>query len=96
MVLKFKSKGTVWNVNSKTHFNQTHSGRLKTSRTPDNIERVRDSVNQNPGTSIRRRSQELGLARESLRLILEDDLKLHPYRIQIKHSMTDSDKEKRS
>ena len=94
-VLKFKTKGTVWNVNSKTHFNQTHSGRLKTARIPDNIERVRDSVNQNPGTSIRRRSQELGLARESLRLILEDDLKLHPYRIQIKHSMTDSDKEKR-
>ena len=44
---------------------------------------------------MRRRSQELGMTRESLRRVLTSDLHLYPYKIQIKQKLTDADKEKR-
>ena len=40
--------------------------------------------------SVRRRSQDLGIARESIRTILTDDPKLHPCRIQVKQKLTSS------
>ena len=42
-----------------------------------------------------RRSQDLGIARESLRTILTDGLKLHPYRIQVKQKLTEAHMQKR-
>ena len=44
---------------------------------------------------MRRRSQELGMTRESLRRVLTSDLNLYPYKIRIKQKLIDADKEKR-
>ena len=60
-----------------------------------NIDAVRDSVGRSPRKSLRRRSQELGIPRESIRRILVKDLHLYPYIIQIKHKLAEGDKEKR-
>ena len=73
----------------------TYSGRKKSARTEENIAAVRNSVGRSPKTSVRRRSQELGMTRESLRRVLTFDLHLYAYKIQIKQQLTDADKEKR-
>jgi len=74
---------------------ETYSGREKSARTEENIAAVRDSVGRSPRKSVCRRSQELGMTRESLRRVLTYDLNLYPYRIQIKHKLTNADKKKR-
>ncbi|BFZ10390.1 hypothetical protein BsWGS_13429 [Bradybaena similaris] len=94
-VNKFRTHGTVHNLNCKDTNRQSHSGRPKSSRTPHNIAAVRDSVVRSPSKSVRRRSQELGINRESVRRILNADLHLYPYRIQIKHKLTPDDMRKR-
>ena len=94
-VKKFRTHGTVNNLNAKDKNRQSHSGRPKSSRTQDNVAAVRDSVVRSPRKSVRRRSQELGINRESVRRILISDLHLYPYRIQIKHKLTADDMRKR-
>lgn len=93
-VNKFRAQGTVLNLNAKGD-RASHSGRPKSSRSPANIDAVRESVGRSPRKSLRRRSQELGIPRESIRRILEQDLHLYPYRIQIKHKLTQRDKDMR-
>ena len=79
-VLKFRTSGTILNEKTKR--------RPLSVRTENNIATVSDSVAENPSTSVRRRSQELGIPRESLRKILRFDLTLYPYHIQIKQKLT--------
>ena len=93
-VKKFREHGTVVDLCSKAT-GGTYSGRKKSARTEENIAAVRDSVGRSPRKSVRRRSQELGMTRESLRRVLTSDLHLYPYKIQIKQKLTDADKEKR-
>ncbi len=92
---KFRKKGTVLNLNSKSVDRDTHSGRPASARTPEKIDAVRDSVARSPKKSLRRRSQDLGIPRESMRRILLKDLRLYPYRIQVKHKLTQADMDKR-
>ena len=92
-VTKFREHGTVVDLCSKAT-GGTYSGRKKSARTEENIAAVRNSVGRSPKKSVRRRSQELGMARESLRRVLTSDLRLYPYKIQIKQQLTDADKEK--
>ena len=73
-VNKFRTHGTVHNLNRKDTNRQSHSGRPKSSRTPYSVTAVRDSVVHNPSTSVRRRSQELGINQGSVRRILIADL----------------------
>ena len=82
---KFREHGTVQNYNSKG-LGDTYSGRRVSARTERNIDVVRDSVGRSPKKSIRRRSQELGIPRESVRHVLKFDLNLYPYKIQIKQN----------
>ena len=91
---KFREHGTVVDLCSKAT-GGTYSGRKKSARTEENIAAVRNSVGRSPKKSMRRRSQELGMARELLRRVLTSDLHLYPYKIQIKQQLTDADKEKR-
>ena len=83
-IKKYRTHGTMLNLNAKGN-RETHSGRPKTSRTPENIAAAIDSVVRSPSKSLRRRSRELGIDRESVRRILITDLHLYPYQIQIKH-----------
>jgi len=94
-VNKFRTHGTVHNLNRKDTNRQSHSGWPKSSRTPHNVTAVRDSVVHSPSKSVRRRSQELGINRESVRRILIADLHMHSYRIQIKQKLTLDDMRKR-
>ena len=93
-VNKFRTNGTVHKLNRKDTNRQSHSGRPKSSRTPHNVAAVRDSVVHSPSKSVRRRSQELGINRESVRRILIADLHMYPYRIQIKQKLTPDDMRK--
>uniref|UniRef100_A0AAF5DLT0 Uncharacterized protein n=1 Tax=Strongyloides stercoralis TaxID=6248 RepID=A0AAF5DLT0_STRER len=71
------------------------SGRSKSARTEENIERVRESVNADQSTSLRKRSQELCLRTSSLRNIIVNDLILKPSKIQFTHKMFESDASER-
>ena len=82
-VNKFRTHGTVHNLNRKDTNRQSHSGRPKSSRTPNNVAAVRDSVVLSPSKSVRRRSQELGINWESVLRILIADLYMYTCRIQI-------------
>jgi len=69
-VSKLRTHGTVHNLNRKDTNWQSHSGRPKSSRTPHNVAAVRDSFVHSPSKSVRRRSQEIAINRESVRRIL--------------------------
>jgi len=51
--------------------------------TPENLERVRASVEESPRRSTRRRARALGISRRSLRTILHKHLNFHSYKITI-------------
>jgi len=78
-VNKFRTHGTVHNFNRKDTNRQSHSGRPKSLRTPHNVAAVRDSVIHSRSKSVRRRSQELGINRETVRRILIAYLHMYPY-----------------
>ena len=94
-VNKFRTHGTVHNLNGKDTNRQSHSARPKSSGTPHNVAAVRDSVACSPSKYVHLRSQELGINRETVRRILITDLQLYPYRIQIKQKLTSDDMRKR-
>ena len=71
-VKKFREHVTVQNFNSKG-ITDVHTSRRVSVRTERNINEVRKSVGRSPKKSVRRRSQELGISRESLRRVLKLD-----------------------
>ena len=77
-VANFKNSGTVKNKST-----EERKPREPTVRTADNVASTLVSVNNSPKKSIRRRSVELKIPRESLRTILKTDLHLKPYTIQM-------------
>ena len=83
-VNKFRTHGTVYNLNHKDLNRQSHSGRPKSSKTLHNVATVRNSVSRSPSKSVCRRSELLGIPLEYVRRILIADLSLYAYRIQIK------------
>ena len=92
LVKKFKAHGTC---GDRRVAGSSPSGPPITIRTPDNVSRVQESVGRSPSKSLRRRSQELGISVSSVRRMLVKDLQLYPYRIHIKHELTETDEEKR-
>ena len=52
-------------------------------RTPENIAAVRESVRETPPTSIHRRSQQLSISETLLGRILDKDLGMTPYKLQL-------------
>lgn len=75
LVTKFRESGSIHDVHS--------TGRPKTTRSNENVESVRQNVCEHPGTSIRHRGQELQISRSSPQRILNKDLHLHAYKVQI-------------
>ena len=90
-VSRFRTHGTVHNLNCKDTNRQSHSGRPKSSRTPHNVAAARDSVVHSPSKSVRRRSQELGINQKSVQKILIADRHMYLYSIQIKQKLTSDD-----
>ena len=88
-VEKLREHGTVHNLN------ETRSGRQRTGRSASNVHAVRNSVIQSPKKSICRHSQELALTRNSIHRILQKDLNLYLYQVQITHKLTDFDMERK-
>lgn len=82
-VQRFEETGSTFKPQAK--------GRPRTSRTDDNIERVMQSVRGDPQMSTRKRSSVLHLSRRSLQRILNLDLKLHPYKLQLTQELKESD-----
>lgn len=74
-VKKFEETGTT--------LEKPKSGRPRSSRTVENVERANESVRDDPSLSIRKRASALNVHRSSLHRILHKDLKLHPYKIQL-------------
>ena len=93
-VNKFEKFGTVLNLNSKCDERPTHSGRPRI-RTEQVVDMVRESVEQSPKRSVRRRSQSLNLSYGTCRRVIVDDLEKYPYRIQTKQKLNVADKAKR-
>lgn len=82
-VEKYRQHGTSLNLNKQ------FSGRRKSVRTPENIEMVRDHLQENPQVSVRRNG--LGLHRSSLHRIIKHDLHWHPYKMHIRHQLKAGD-----
>ena len=62
--------------------NQPLSGRPRTSRDPENVERVRTSVREQPGFSTRKQSSIINVLTTYLNRIMQTDLHLQPYKNQ--------------
>jgi hypothetical protein len=79
---KFQNTGSVLT---------TYKGSQKSVRTPENIERVRQAIDQSPQRSTRRHSQSLNLSTRTVRRILHNDLQLFPYKVQIVQQLLPND-----
>lgn len=67
------------------------SGRPRTGRSAENIDAVREDVEECPETSTRRRATQLGISRRTLQRILVKDLKMFPYKTQMTHQLLPAD-----
>ncbi|GBP47364.1 hypothetical protein EVAR_38965_1 [Eumeta japonica] len=70
---------------------EQRSGRLRTSRTEENIDVVRYLVHENPTQSIRKHSRALNILRSTLQRILKKDKKFHPYKVHLVQELKDTD-----
>ena len=89
IVQKFEVHGTCHNRN------KGNSGRRVSARTKVKVETVRQSTVRSPRKSLRRRSSEVGLTKSTVQRTMKQDLNLYPYKLEIKQTLTDKDKEKR-
>lgn len=87
LAARFEEYGTLADVR--------HRGRSRTSRSVENVDAVRRSVEQHPETSTRRRATQIGISRWSLRQILHKDLHMFPYKIQVVQQLLPRDHQQR-
>lgn len=88
LVKKFQERGTVENQNAG------RSGRLRTTRTGANIDRVRVAIEANPLVSARRNG--LRIPKSSFNEITKQDLNFYPYKMFIRHKLEDFDYHRRT
>ena len=86
MVARFRKQGSVCDL--------PKSGRPRTARSDENCQRVTESVAEDPSTSVRRRSSQIGVSRSSLHRMLHEEGKF-PYKIQLVQELQPNDPEKR-
>ena len=86
LIKRFKKHGRV--------HDRLRSGRPRTARTEGKTEQIRESIEENPGTSIRKRSTQLGMSQSSLQWISRN-FKLFPYRVQLVQQLKPQDYEQR-
>jgi hypothetical protein len=83
IIQKFEETDSVTNSNLPV--------RHRTGRSLENIFAVTESVAESPGTSIRRRSQQLDIPIITVQRILTKDLHLHTYKIQLTQELKPTD-----
>ena len=71
-----------------------HSGRNRSARCEENVQRVVTAVMETPKTSQRRLSQQLNLSKSTIQRILKER-KFHPYRLRVLHALNEEDYENR-
>ena len=86
LVKRFRGQGSV--------AGRSQPGRGLLVRTPENTENVRRSIEDNPTTSTRRSSQELGASLRSLQRI-QRGLNMYPYKVQLVQSIQPLDLQQR-
>jgi len=74
---------------------RSRSGRPRSVRTPQLIKRIKKRFARNPKRSIRNEAKLLKMNRESVRLVVRDDLGLHPYKLRKCGKLSDLQKSKR-
>ena len=82
-VRKYQNAGTSLNLN------KGNSGRRRTIRTAENIDAVRDLLQQDPHARARRNP--IQISRSSFNRITKHDIKWHPYRIHVRHKLLPGD-----
>ena len=82
-VRKYENSGTSLNLN------KSNSGRRRTTRTAENIDAVRDLLQENPHMSARRNP--IPISRASFNRITRQDIKWHPYRMHVRHELLPAD-----
>lgn len=87
LVSRFEEHGRVSDLPGR--------GRGRSVRNEAVVEAVRQSVNEDPSVSTRRRSAQLGMSRTSLQRILKRDLKMFPYKIQMVQQLLPQDHQAR-
>ena len=80
---KFSEHGTILNRNKR------NSSRSITQRTEGNIERVRQLIEESPHWPVRRNGTRL--CQSSFHRISKNDIRAHPYKIQMKHQLLGPD-----
>ena len=86
-VKKFQRTGTTHNLN------EHHSGRQRTARTAENIELVRNTLENNPRLSVRRNGT--GISSASFNRITRLDLNFHPFVLKTRHALLPGDFQRR-
>ena len=74
----FEKYETVENLNAASKNRPSHSGRPK-KRKAELVESVRESLQQSRRCSVRKRSQSLGMTRETCRIVLVNNIRTYPY-----------------
>lgn len=87
-VAKYRRYGTSLNLN------KNRSGRRRTGRSNDNIETVRHAVEEAPRYVSARRNG-TGIPSATFNRITRLDLRFHPYKIKIRHSLREPDFQRR-
>ena len=82
-VRKFNEHGSILNRN------KGNSGRKITQITENNIAIVQRAITENPAISVRH--NETNLSKSTFHRILKKDIRLHPYKMQIKHELQPCD-----
>lgn len=92
-VKHFEEFGTIHNINKNPKLNK---GRIPVvSKNTETIETVRQSLQETPKKSLKRRALDLDLSPTTLQKIVRTELKAFPYKISVKHALTPDDKIRR-
>ncbi|CAH1786147.1 unnamed protein product, partial [Owenia fusiformis] len=83
-VRKYQEAGTSLNLN------KGNSGRRRTGRSEENVERVRTRLHENPRDTSARRNG-IGLPQATFNRITRLDLRWHPYQMRVRHKLPPGD-----
>ncbi|KAG5326261.1 MOS1T transposase, partial [Pseudoatta argentina] len=67
------------------------NGRQRNSRTPEAVERVRQSILRSPRRSARKHAVPLGILDTTVRRILHKELQFHPYKLAVVQQLSERD-----